>query len=96
MVLALTVEGAPPTRIGTPALLALTYNGVIGTALGLWAMTVVNRRVPATTASLGVLATPVVGIGLSAVILAEGLDPRLVVAALTILVGIALGAKGRG
>jgi drug/metabolite transporter (DMT)-like permease len=96
VILALTVEGAPPTRIGTPALLALTYNGVIGTALGFWAMTVVNRRVPATTASLGVLATPVVGIGLSAVILAEGLDPRLVVAALTILVGIALGAKGRG
>jgi drug/metabolite transporter (DMT)-like permease len=96
VILALSVEGRPPPRIGTPALLALTYNGVIGTALGFWAMTVVNRRVPATTASLGVLATPVLGIGLSAVILAEGLDPLLVVSALTILFGIALGAKGGG
>ncbi|MBX9930041.1 MAG: hypothetical protein K2Y56_00625 [Methylobacterium sp.] len=59
-------------------------------------MTVVSRRVPATTASLGVLATPVLGIGLSAVILAEGLDPQLVISALTILLGIALGAKGGG
>ncbi|MGE8126684.1 DMT family transporter [Methylobacterium sp. NPDC080182] len=96
VILALSVEGAPPPRIGTPALLALTYNGVIGTALGYWAMTVVSRRVPATTASLGVLATPVLGIGLSAVILAEGLDPQLVISALTILLGIALGAKGEG
>lgn len=94
VILAISVEGAPPPRIGTPALLALTYNGIVGTALGFWAMTVVNRRVPATTASLGVLATPVLGIGLSAIILAEGLDPLLVVSALTILLGIALGAKG--
>lgn len=96
VILALSVEGAPPLRIGTPALLALIYNGVIGTALGFWAMTVVNRRVPATTASLGVLATPVLGIGLSAVILAEGVDPLLVLSAFAILFGIALGARGRG
>lgn len=96
VILALALEGAPPSRIGTPALLALAYNGFIGTALGCWAMTVVNRRVPATTASLGVLATPVLGIGLSAIILAEGLNPLLIVSALTILFGIALGAKGGG
>lgn len=94
VILAFLVEGTPPSRIGLPALLALTYNGVIGTALGFWAMTVVNRRVPATTASLGVLATPVLGIGLSAIILAEALDSLLIVSALTILFGIALGAKG--
>ncbi|WP_162241574.1 DMT family transporter [Methylobacterium sp. Leaf117] len=96
VILALALEGPPPSRIGTPALLALAYNGFIGTALGFWAMTVVNRRVPATTASLGVLATPVLGIGLSAIVLAEGLDPLLIVSALTILFGIALGARGRG
>ncbi len=43
-----------------------------------------------------VLATPVLGIGLSAIILGEGLDPRLVVSALTILFGVALGAKKGG
>lgn len=95
VILALLVEGAPPSRIGTPALLALTYNGVIGTALGFWAMTVVNRRVPATAVSLGVLGTPVLGIGLSAVILGEGVDPLLVLSAFAILSGIALGVRGR-
>lgn len=96
VMLALSIEGKPPSRIGLAALLALTYNGVIGTALGFWAMTVVNRRVPATTASLGVLATPVVGIGLSAVILAEEIDPLLVLSGFVILSGIALGARGQG
>ena len=95
--LAFLIEGAPPDpgRLSTPALLALSYNGVIGTALGFWAMTVVGRRVPAATASLGVLATPVLGIGLSTVILQEGLDPMLVLAAAIILTGIALGTIGQ-
>ena len=94
-ILALFFEGPPPTRMGTPAILALAYNGVIGTALGFWAMTVVNRRVPATTAALGVLATPVFGIGLAAVFLGEGLDPVLILSALIIMTGLAIGAKPR-
>jgi len=91
--LSFAFEGRPPARMGTPALLALVYNGVVGTALGFWAMTVVSRRVPATTAALGVLATPVVGIGLAAVFLGEGLDPILIVAGLVIMVGLAIGTK---
>jgi drug/metabolite transporter (DMT)-like permease len=94
-ILALSFEGLPPTRISTPANLALVYNGVIGTALGFWAMTVVNRRVPATTAALGVLATPVFGIGLAAVLLGEGLDPILILSAFVIMAGLAIGAKPR-
>jgi drug/metabolite transporter (DMT)-like permease len=95
--LAFLVEGPPPDpgRTSTAALLALAYNGVIGTALGFWAMTVVNRRVPATTAALGVLATPVLGIGLSAAVLGEGLDPQLILSAFIILAGIAMGVTGR-
>lgn len=93
-ILALSFEG-PPTRMGAPAILALAYNGVIGTALGFWAMTVVNRRVPATTAALGVLATPVFGIGLAAMLLGEGLDPILILSALVIMAGLAIGAKPR-
>lgn len=92
-ILAVSFEGPPPTRLSTPAILALAYNGVIGTALGFWAMTVVNRRVPATTAALGVLATPVFGIGLAAVFLGEGLDPILILSALIIMVGVAIGLK---
>lgn len=94
-ILAFAFEGPPPTRMSTPAMLALAYNGLIGTALGFWAMTVVNRRVPATSAALGVLATPVVGIGLAAVLLGEGLDPILIISALVILTGLAIGTKPR-
>lgn len=94
-VLALAFEGLPHYRLGTGALWALAYNGVIGTALGYWAMTVVNRRLPATTTALGVLATPVVGIGLAAIVLGEAVDPVLVVSAMLILAGIAIGAKVR-
>ena len=93
--LAFLVEGPPPMRIGTPALLALAYNGVIGTALGYWAMTVVNRRVPAATAALGVLVTPAVGIGLAAVILGEGPDLGLILSAAVIMAGVAIGQGPR-
>ncbi len=89
--LAFFIEGPPPLRIGTPALLALFYNGVIGTALGYWAMTVVNRRVPAATAALGVLVTPALGIGLASVILGEGLDPTLLISATVIAAGVLIG-----
>ena len=94
-VLALVFEGPP--RIAWSAELAylFAYNGVIGTALGFWAMTVVNRRVPATTAALGVLATPVVGIALSAVFLGEKLDAGLIIAATAIILGIAIGTVPR-
>ncbi|WP_419828626.1 DMT family transporter [Methylobacterium sp.] len=89
--LALLVDGAPSPRMSASVLIALAYNGVIGTALGFWAMTVVSRRLPAAKASLGLLATPVLGIGLSAVFLGEGLDPVLVLSAFAILAGVALG-----
>lgn len=91
--LAFVFEGTPTLALSTNALLALVYNGAIGTALGFWAMTVVNKELPAVTASLGVLATPVVGIGFSALVLGEPLDPRLLLSAAMILAGIAIGAR---
>lgn len=91
--LAFAFEGAPRLTMSARALLALAYNGAIGTALGFWAMTVVNKELPAVSASLGVLGTPVVGIGLSALILGEAPDPALLLSALLILAGIAIGMK---
>lgn len=58
-------------------------------------MTVVNRRVPAATAALGVLVTPAVGIGLAAVVLGEGPDPGLIVSAAVIMAGVAIGQGAR-
>jgi drug/metabolite transporter (DMT)-like permease len=91
--LALIFEGVPEIALSPKAFLALAYNGAVGTALGFWAMTVVNKELPAISASLGVLGTPVVGIGLSALILREAVDPKLLSAALMILAGIAIGAR---
>ncbi|ANW05385.1 DMT family transporter [Bradyrhizobium icense] len=91
--LAFTFEGTPEISLSASALLALAYNGVVGTALGYWAMTVVNKELPAISTSLGVLGTPVVGIGLSALILGEAVDPKLMASALMILVGIAVGTR---
>jgi len=94
--LAFFLEGAPPFKIAPVALLALIFNGVVGTALGFWAMTVVNRRVPAGTAALGVLATPVLGIGFAALILGEGFDGVLLCSSALILFGVIVGTSARG
>ena len=75
----------------TELAVAFAYNAVVGVALGYWAMAVVNSRVPATTTSLGLLATPVVGMALSAVVLGERIDTSLVASATMILLGIAIG-----
>lgn len=91
--LALIFEGRPRTDLSSGTLLALGYNGVVGTALGYWAMTVVNKELPAIFSSLGVLATPAVGIVLSALTLGEAVDQRLVLSTIVILAGIAIGTR---
>lgn len=90
---ALYFEGLPHVSLSGAAVVSLLYNGAIGTALGFWAMTVVNRRVPATAASLGVLATPIVGIVFSILILGEAFDTTLVVSATLIIVGVVIGVS---
>jgi drug/metabolite transporter (DMT)-like permease len=54
-------------------------------------MAMVNRSLPATTTSLGILATPVVGVVCSAVAFGEAIDASLITAMSMILSGIALG-----
>ncbi|MFX5494374.1 hypothetical protein ABTD62_21770, partial [Acinetobacter baumannii] len=58
-------------------------------------MAVVNRSVPATTTSLGILGTPVVGIVGSALVLGETIDLTLIVATAMILTGVAIGTFSR-
>jgi drug/metabolite transporter (DMT)-like permease len=86
--LAFAFEGAPELGLSAPAVLSLVYTGAIGTALGFWAMMTVNKELPATVTSLGVLATPVVGLLLSALMLHERIDAPLAVASLLISTGI--------
>lgn len=94
--LAFALEGKPNLNLSAPAIWSLVYNGAIGTALGFWAMMIVNKELPATVTSLSVLATPVVGMFLSALMLHERIDLPLIVASLMITTGIAMGALRRG
>jgi drug/metabolite transporter (DMT)-like permease len=94
-ILAFALEGAPDIR-WTPRLAALfAYGGVFGVALAYWAMAMVNRSIPAVTTSLGILATPIVGIFASIAALGEPFSPILLVALALIIGGIALGTLAR-
>lgn len=88
--LALIFEGPPPVSITASSWALLSYSGLIGTVGGYWAMTEVNRRLPASTTSVGVLGTPIVGIASSWLLLGEKIEPTVVVAGLLIGVGILL------
>jgi drug/metabolite transporter (DMT)-like permease len=86
--LAFAFEGPPKIVWSTPLLIALGYSGIVGNALGYWAMAVVNRSVPATTTSIGILFTPIVGITSSVIMLHETVDTQLIIAAGMILSGV--------
>ncbi|MET3181900.1 UNVERIFIED_ORG: drug/metabolite transporter (DMT)-like permease [Variovorax guangxiensis] len=94
--MAFALEGVPRIE-WSPALVSqLLYGGVFGIALASWAMTTINRALPATTTSLGLLGVPVIGIVCSAVSLGECIGTALVGALVLILGGIALGmVRGR-
>jgi drug/metabolite transporter (DMT)-like permease len=88
-------EGEPHIRWSNPLVLWFAYSGLVGTALGFWAMTVVGRSVPATTTFLGILAPPIVGIVSSAAFLGEQVDRLLLIPAAIIIVGIGIGTFNR-
>jgi len=65
--------------------------GLVGTVLAYWAMSMVNRALSAITTSLGVLMTPLVGMACASLLLGESVSLSLVLAALLIVGGVALG-----
>ena len=89
--LALLLDGAPQVAWTSSLTAAFLYSGIFGTALAYWAMAVVNRSLPAVTTSLGILATPVIGVASSTLALGEPVDISLIVAMSMILGGIAVG-----
>ena len=93
---ALLLDGPPePTAISGNLALFL-FSGIVCTALAHWAMTVVNRSLSALTTSLGLLATPVLGIVSGALVLGEALELPLVKALALIVAGIVVGIFGNG
>ncbi len=94
--IALYFEGIPNFAITSSVVWQSAYNGLLATAFGFWAMTVVNRNLPAIITSLGLLATPITGIAFSQYMLGETLDTQLIIAGCFIILGIALGCFNAG
>jgi drug/metabolite transporter (DMT)-like permease len=89
---ALVVEGLPRIVWSLRLVGLLLFSGIICTAFANWAMTMVNRSLPAVTTSLCLLATPLLGIVSATVMLNEPLEPSLFLAMTLIIGGIALGS----
>jgi drug/metabolite transporter (DMT)-like permease len=94
--LALWIDGVPQVTWSFALAGAFLYAGIGGTALAHWAMVMVNRSLPTVTTSLGLLATPVVGVATSVICLGEPIGTSLVCAMAMILGGIAIGTVPRG
>jgi drug/metabolite transporter (DMT)-like permease len=90
-VLARGIDGVPHVAWTTLLTANFLYGGVFGIAMAYWAMSMVNRSLPATTTSLGILATPVLGVIASAIVFNEPVEPSLIFAMVMILGGIAVG-----
>ena len=88
--IALIVEGWPESPWSPRLVLLFLYSGIVASTLAYWAMSMVNRSLPASTTALGTTATPLVGIAAAAIILGEPVDLSLAVAATLIIGGIVL------
>lgn len=80
--------------IGIKGGLALAYVGPFATALAYWAIVEAGRQFPAGVVSMAMLATPVLGLSLSAVSLGEAIDNRLIGGMILIGAGIYLATAG--
>jgi drug/metabolite transporter (DMT)-like permease len=89
--IALFTEGVPHIEWTARLAALLLFSGIFCTALAHWAMSMVNRSLPAVTTSLGLLATPVLGIISAIIVLNEPLEPSLFLAMALIIGGITLG-----
>ncbi|HEY7239254.1 MAG TPA: DMT family transporter [Burkholderiales bacterium] len=87
--LAIAIEGAPrPIRISGVA--SLAYVGPVATAFAYWAVVEAGRHVRASTMSVALLATPSLGILISAFALHEAVEASLLAGVVLIGVGIRL------
>jgi drug/metabolite transporter (DMT)-like permease len=91
---AFAIEGWPHFHLTSGFLMLALYGGGIGTALAFWALNTVNRVLPATTTSLGLLGVPLFGVASSMLTLGEAFDITSVGALALIVGGIAVATLG--
>ena len=90
--LALWQSPFPDVRWDASLVVRLGYASVPGSAVAYWAVAMASRDLPAITTSLGLSATPVIGVVAATLWLGEPLSLWLVVAVVLILGGVAIGA----
>ncbi|WP_212419632.1 DMT family transporter [Bradyrhizobium sp. AUGA SZCCT0283] len=90
--LALGIEGSPPP-IGASGAASLAYVGPIATAFAYWAVVEVGRHFQAGTISMALLATPSLGILISALTLGEAVGASLIAGVVLIAAGIRLATS---
>jgi drug/metabolite transporter (DMT)-like permease len=88
---AFLTAGAPVFEWNWRLVLLLLYSGIPGTVVAYWAVAMAGQRLPAITVSLGLLASPIIGIVVAAAWLGEPLTASLIVAIALVLGGVALG-----
>jgi drug/metabolite transporter (DMT)-like permease len=87
-------EGPPVVQWNVYSMLLLLFAGIPGTALAYWAAAVSSSELPASTTSLGLLATPAVSIVISMAMLGEQPTVSLIAALALILAGVGVGISG--
>jgi len=91
---AASIEGVPRVTWTQDSVLLLLFAGIPGTALAYWAAAVSSSELPASTTSLGLLATPAVSVVVALVLLGEAPTFALLLALALLIGGIAIGAAG--
>jgi drug/metabolite transporter (DMT)-like permease len=86
---ALVLEGWP-YAIGPRGIAALSYVGPLGTAFAYWAVVEVGRRLRASTTSMALLATPSLGLVISALTMHEAVSVSLLGGVILVAAGIRL------
>ena len=88
---AILFEGLPNVAWNATSVAMLLYAGIPGTALAYWAAAVSSSELPASTTSLGLLATPAISILVALFLLGEQPTLILMLALALILSGMAVG-----
>lgn len=92
---AMLLEREPP-RVGLTSALSLGYVGPIATAFAYWAVVEAGTQLRASTLSMALLATPPLGILISALTAHELVDAELLAGVLLISLGIILSNAAEG
>lgn len=87
-IFALWDDPNPTITWTAPAIGAMTYTGILAAGIAYWLITIVGRKLPAITVSLGLLGVPLTGVISSYLILDEPITMSMKIAMMLIFAGL--------